>query len=336
MKKLAFCEYCIKENTYKILKLNKTSILKNEEILYRAKQAICECCKNEIFVSDICDYNLKSLYEEYRKKYAIIDTSEIERIIVKYSINKESLSLLLGWERQAVDRYLNGDMLTISRSDILKKILDDSNYYLTLLKAKKERINPVDFNISRQAVNYILNSDVTEDKIDAVIKYFIIRCEDFTPTVLYKLLYYVQGFHYVFANKYMFSEDFEASKDGPICKSVYERYKIFGYEEVNKDILSNNKLKLSDEERNVVESIIKFFGCYSGKILRLMTQSEAPWILTRTNIIHKKDFEDENYVGIIEKKLISEYFRGIKYKYDITNQLDIEKYSIDLFQKISM
>ena len=113
-----------------------------------------------------------------------------------------------------MSRYLDGDMITNSHSDILKKIYENPNYYSIILQTNKERIKPIDYNKSRQAVKAILNKDITEEKIDAVIKYLLIRCEDFTPLALQKLLYYVQAFYYVFTDNYIFKED---------CEAVYER-----------------------------------------------------------------------------------------------------------------
>ncbi|MCE5222102.1 MAG: DUF4065 domain-containing protein [Clostridium sp.] len=336
MRELTFCEYCMNENEYKVHEVSKISRLKDEEISYMAKEVICKNCDNEIFVSDICDYNLKALYEEYRKKHNIIRVIEMQRIIIKYSINEEALSLLLGWKKETMSRYLDGDMITTSHSDILKKIYENINYYSIVLQANKERIEPTDYNKSRQAVKAILGKDIIEEKIDAVIKYLLIRCEDFTPLTLQKLLYYVQAYHFVFTDKFIFKEDCEASMKGPVYTSVYERYKKFGYEEINKDILANEKLTLEDVEGNVVESVIKFYSCYSGKILEQMTRNEAPWMLTRTNIINENKIENVNPNKIIEKNLIAEYFKGIKEKYNMINLLDIQKYSTDLFNKISM
>jgi len=336
MRELAFCEYCMNENEYKVYEVNETSNLKDEEISYTAKEAICNNCGNEIFVSDICDYNLKILYEEYRKKHNIIRVIELQRIIIKYSINKEALSLLLEYEKETIGRYLDGDMISNSHSDILKKIYENPNYYSSVLQTNKERIEPIDYNKSRQALKRILNKDITEEKIDSVIKYILIRCEDFTPRTLQKLLYYVQAFYYMFTDNFIFKEDCEASKEGPVYTSVYERYRKFGYEEINKDILANDKLTLEDVERNVVESVIKFYSCYSGKILEQMTRNEAPWMLTRTNIINQNNIKNENPNKTIEKNSIEEYFKGIKEKYNMINLLDIQKYSTDLFDKISM
>ena len=335
MKHLAFCEYCMNENEYDVHKENKISILKDEEISYVAKEAVCNNCGNEIFVSDICDYNLKNLYDEYRKKHNIIKVIELKNITIKYCINAEALSLLLGWRKETISRYLDGDMIANSHYDILKKIYENPAYYSIILQTNKERIEPIDYNRSRQAVKNALSKSITEEKIDAVIKYLLIRCEDFTPLTLQKLLYYVQAYYYVFTDKFIFKEDCEASMKGPLYTNVYERYQQFGYEEINKEILANDKLNLEDVERNVVESVIKFYSCYSGKILEQMTRNESPWMLTRTNIINDNN-KNEKTNRIIEKNLIAEYFKGIKEKYNMINLLDIQKYSRDLFDNISM
>lgn len=336
MRQLVFCEYCTNENLYKVRKVNKTSILDNESINYIGKEAICSICENEIFVSEIYDYNLNTLYDMFRKKYELISIENIKHILVNYSICEKELSLLLGWKSETINKYLDGDMISKPNSDMLKKIYENPNYYSIILQTNKERINPISYNESRQAVKEILNNGITEEKIDAVIKYLLIRCEDLTIFAIQNLLYYTQAFYYVFTNKFIFNEDFEAHIDGPAFNSVLKRYEKFGCEEVNNEILANKNLKLEDAERNVVESVIKFYGCYSGKILKLMTHNEAPWVLTRASVNYNSDFVNDENNKIIDKNLISEYFEGIKEKYNMTNLLDIEKYSKDLFDKISM
>lgn len=335
MKHLGFCEYCIREIKYETNEVNKMSIIKDEEINYKAKKAVCSECNNEIFVSEICDYNLNSLYEEYRNLHNIIKIEDIKRIMIKFCINEEALSLLLGWGRETISRYLEGDMISSSNSDILKKINNNPNYYSILLHTNKGRINPVDYNKSTRAVKAFLNKDITEKKIDAVVKLILTRCEDITPSTIQKLLYYVQGFYYMFTDNFIFKEDFEASVKGPIYASVKERYEQFGYEIINGDILSNENLKLEDMERNVVEIIIKFYGCYSGKILEQMTKNESPWVLTRTRTTKENNVEVNIQNKIIEKDLIGIYFKGLKEKYNMTNLLDVKKYSTNLFNNLS-
>ncbi len=336
MKKSAFCEYCFSERGYQVYKVRRTSILKEEKVNYKAKEAVCNVCGNEIFVSEICDYNLMNLYKEYKRNYNIISVDEIQKVKIKYSINSEALSLVLGWNSKTIERYLDGDMIRVSNSDLLRKAYENTSYFSIILQNNKTRISPVDYNKSRQAVRHILSQNQTEEKIDAVIKYLLIRYEDFTALSIQKLLYYIQAFHYAFTDKFIFEENCEALKDGPFYPSLHERYEQFGYEKVNKDILANDKLRLEDFERNIVESIIKFYGCYSGKILKEMTKSEAPWILTRTNCINEKSIKGGKVNNVIEKSLIQEYFTNIREKYNINSLLDIQNYSRDLFDKISI
>jgi len=336
MKNLAYCEHCMSNKKYKLERNQKISVLNNVEISFEAKEAICVVCSNEIFISDICDYNLKVLYEKYKKRHNIISIMEIKNILTKYSISEEELSLLLGWKSDTLKRYLNGDMPLNDHSNVLKKIYESIDYYSIVLQTNRERLDAISYSKSRKTVRNLLNAEVIEVKMEAVIKYILIRGEDFTELTLQKLLYYVQSFYYMFTNTFIFQEECKAAIDGPIYASICERYKIFGYKEVHRGILNNDKLTLDDLERNIVESVIKFYGCYSGKILKQMTQNEAPWILSRTKNIYQADLEDEDFGIIIDKSLISEYFKGVKEKYNIINLLDIQKYSTDLFNKISM
>ena len=277
------------------------------------------------------DYNLKNLYDEYRKTHNIVTVEEIESIINEYCIGKRPLSLLLGWGEQTVSRYLDGDIPTKQYSDILKKVYEDSHYYLEILESGKEKIKALIYNKSKEAIINIAGEYTEDDKIDSVIKYLLIRCEDVTPLALQKLLYYVQSFYYVFTGRFIFKEDCEAWVHGPVYRKVYDRYKKFGYEPIDSEILGVSTIKLNDVEISVIESIIKFYSCYSGKVLEQMTHNEKPWILTRVGISNM-----DSCSKIIEKGLISQYFTEIKERYNMINLLDIQKYSRDLFDKISM
>ena len=76
------------------------------------KTAYCDLCENEIFISDIRDYNLKMLDKAYREEEGLISQEEIDLILTKYDVGKRPLSLLLGWGEGTVTRYLDGDIPT--------------------------------------------------------------------------------------------------------------------------------------------------------------------------------------------------------------------------------
>ncbi len=70
------------------------------------KIAYCEECKAEIYIPEIDDFNLKALYDTYRKENNIISLEKIIEIPKLYDIGKRPLSLLLGWGEQTFTRYL--------------------------------------------------------------------------------------------------------------------------------------------------------------------------------------------------------------------------------------
>ena len=112
--------------------------LKGEIYRYAGKRAFCKECNSEVFVSNINDYNLKNLYNEFRKQNNIISLEHILEIPKKYNIGKRSLSLLLGWGGQTFIRYCDGDMPTKQYQMILERIFNEPSYYLELLESNKD------------------------------------------------------------------------------------------------------------------------------------------------------------------------------------------------------
>lgn len=337
MKQYAFCEYCMKMQPYIVNDIHITTTLNDEEISYDGKKAICCQCRNEIFVNDICRENLETLYSEYRKKNDLIENDKISIILKKYDISEESLSIILGLSNDAVSRYLKGDMVSVHDSNVLKKIYKNIQYYSLMLETNKDKIKAYEYCRSRKAVKFMMTTGKVESKVDGVIKYILTRSDDVTLLMIQKLIYYVQAFYYVFTEHFLFDEDFKAGDRGPLLESVYERYKVYGFEYINNEILNNEEVNLLDIEKNIVEGVLKFYGCYSGKILEKMVENEAPWILARKKMLNcKSETHLEEQTDIISKDALSVYFTGVKDKYEMISVLDMEKYSKDIFEKISL
>jgi len=146
---------------------------------------------------------------------------------------------------------------------------------------------------------------------------------------LQKLLYFAQGFYKAFNNEYLFANDCEAWVHGPVYRNVYDKYKNRGYNPIEDNISDYDDYELSETEKEILDSIIVNFGCFSGKILEKMTHVETPWRITRRGLR-----DDEGSNRIINKELISKYFSEIKSKHNMLNFSDIKDYSADLFIKL--
>ena len=330
---LGFCERCHDKVEYSIREEKMTKNIKGKEIEYIGKVAICSECGSEMFVADIRDYNLGMLDMVFREKEGLISVSEMELILDKYNIGKRPLSLLLGWGEGTLTRYLDGDIPTKQYSDTLKTILNDLNYMKELLEENKNNITDVAYRRCSEALAEIEKEDSitvrSEDKIDHVVKYLLVSCSDITPLALQKLLYYAEGFFKAFTGEYLFYSNCEAWAHGPVYRSVYYKYKNYGYNPIEESEYDYTEIELTKIEKEILDSIIRNFGCYSGKVLEKMTHAEIPWSYTRIGL-----GDNENSNRIIKKELIVKYFNDIKLKHNMLNISDIKDYSTDLFSKL--
>jgi len=128
--RITFCEECRRDVAYSEIEVAMQNELKGETFEYTGKQAVCAECGSEVYVAEVEDYNLKALYDAYRKKNSIIALEKILVLPEKYGIGKRPLSLLLGWGEMTFSRYCDGDMPSKQYSDILQHIYDDPAYYL--------------------------------------------------------------------------------------------------------------------------------------------------------------------------------------------------------------
>ncbi|MFW6028887.1 MAG: type II TA system antitoxin MqsA family protein [Halanaerobiales bacterium] len=328
---LGFCEQCHDMVKCYVKEKKKSKEIKGKEITYIGKEAYCNKCDENVFITEIRDHNLKKLDKAYRVSEDIILVSDIKKILDKYSVGKRPLSLLLGWGETTLTRYLNGDIPSKNYSNTLKKVLEAPDYMKELLEQNKEKVTEHAYNECKQAIDEISTTKVlqTENKIDSVVKYILKKSVDITPLALQKLLYYAQSFHKVFFGEFLLNEDCEAWEHGPVYREIYYKYKNYGYNPIDECHIKYNNIQLTKHEKEILDSVINNFGCYSGKVLEKMTHEEKPWRLTRKGLN-----DNEISTRIIKKELLEDYFNNIRSKYNMLNISDIKDYSQEHFDKL--
>ncbi|MDR1179204.1 MAG: SocA family protein [Spirochaetales bacterium] len=80
---------------------------------------------------------------------------------------------------------------------------------------------------------------------------------------LQKLIYFCQGFHLAFFDSPLFDEDIQAWSHGPVCPSLYHRFRKF---ESNPVILIDaDNANLADREKHLIDDVYRLYGQYTDR-----------------------------------------------------------------------
>lgn len=325
--RVAMCEYCRESVEYKVFSREVEDEVDGVVINYTEEYAVCNECNNEIYVGEIHDRNLYQFNEAFKISSGIITVNEIEEIFSKYNIGKKPLSILLGWGENTVSRYISGDFPNKKYSDVLKRILEDPNYMLIILEENKSNITDVAYNKCKNNIlQYTVNNKLSINELAS----YIISKHDITPKTLQKILYFIQGFSMAFNKKLLFNDIPQAWVHGPVYPEVYNNYSNFKYNII--DSMSNIKddinLNIYDNEKKLVDCVLRFFTKYSGDVLEEITHIESPWLNARAGLA-----KNEPSKNPITLESISEYFIQVKNKYNMINYYDIKQYLDDMLTK---
>ena len=106
---------------------------------------------------------------------------------------------------------------------------------------------------------------------------YILKCAGtMSAWRLQKLCYYAQAWSLAWTERELFSEDFEAWSNGPVCPELFREHKglfMVRYE----DIMKGNPEALTDDERDTIDIVLRDYGGMSPYELRELSHSEAPY-----------------------------------------------------------
>nr|WP_075574379.1 type II toxin-antitoxin system antitoxin SocA domain-containing protein [Ezakiella massiliensis] len=326
-----FCDGCRDFVDYKIINEDMNQNLKGKDYFFSGKRAFCQSCGNELYPDEVSEYNLKTLYDVYRKENSIISHEDIKNLPEMYDIGKRPLSTLLDLGEQTLTRYIDGDLPTKQYSDYLQRVHDEPVYYNEILEKNKDKISDVTYRKSKAAVEEILNSkSIEKTKIKLACDYLINAIGDITPLALQKCLYYFQGFFMAFNGRPVFNEDCEAWVHGPVYRETYNEYKDYSFNPI--EARGNfDQSGFTQQEFDILDSVINYASCYSGKVLEEITHMEEPWRKARKDL---PAFAPSN--EIIVKEDICDYFTKVKDRYGMINPSDMGDYFKDMFIKQSI
>lgn len=104
--------------------------------------------------------------------------------------------------------------------------------------------------------------------------------DSMSPKKLQKLCYYAQGWYAGLTGRRLFTNELEAWIHGPVSPKLYEKYKMYGYENIPQKDVNTEDIEL----RGIAEQIYRIYGKLDGDELEQLTHKESPWLNARKGI----------------------------------------------------
>lgn len=117
-----------------------------------------------------------------------------------------------------------------------------------------------------------------------VAKYILEKLNKPCSTMkLQKLVYYCQAWFLVWEDRPLFDEKIEAWSNGPVIRRLFNFHR--GSYSINKYRLTlGSSSKLSELQKEDINSVLNFYGGKSSQWLIDQTHSEQPWIQARVGL----------------------------------------------------
>lgn len=120
---------------------------------------------------------------------------------------------------------------------------------------------------------------------------------------LQKLCYYAQAWHYTWTENRLIKEDFQAWRNGPVCPELFQMHKgEFLIDHLSK----GDPDKLSEDEKESVDVVLKDYGDMEPYELRTLTHFESPWKKARGDLP-----ENETSNEVISLKSMGDYYGSL-------------------------
>jgi uncharacterized phage-associated protein len=131
-----------------------------------------------------------------------------------------------------------------------------------------------------------------------------LNMEEMTNKKLQKLCYYSQAWHLAFYKKSLVKNKFEAWVHGPVCPELYDKYKVYGWDNIPRVFAVPENI--DGDIYEFLEQIFETYGKFSGDQLETLTHSELPWKQAREEL---EEWEPSH--NIISEEIMLSYYRKV-------------------------
>ena len=135
------CACCMEEHEVKTVLVREQSTFKNVKVDYDASYLYCDIAEELYMDEQQMQENDVRLKDAYRKEEWLLTSGEISSIRAKYGISQSDFCVILGWGGKTITRYEGHQVQDKAHNTILKKIDNDSEWFLSLLIEAKDNFS---------------------------------------------------------------------------------------------------------------------------------------------------------------------------------------------------
>jgi uncharacterized phage-associated protein len=122
-----------------------------------------------------------------------------------------------------------------------------------------------------------------------------------TNKKMQKLVYYAQAWSLVVNNKKLFADKIEAWVHGPAVRSLYVKYREFGFNPIIKDVNQQSVEMFLAKDKKLMNEVWDLYGSLDAGYLEMLTHSEAPWQEAREGLQNSESSNSEISPKIMKK-----------------------------------
>lgn len=137
-----------------------------------------------------------------------------------------------------------------------------------------------------------------------IAAYILSQTGPMTAMKLQKLVYYSQAWSLVWDEAPLFEERIEAWANGPVVPALYEQHR--GQFQISPPWEGGDPTNLTEEQRETVDAILKYYGDKSSRALSEITHCEDPWRLAREGLS-----AGERGTEVITHAAMAEYYESL-------------------------
>ena len=139
------CTCCMTEHDVFTVEIPETMTFKGTRVSFPLVCYYCDKADEYYESGDMIDRNDTAMKDAYRKKMGLLTSEEIRNVRQQYSVNQTDLSTILGWGAKTITRYESHQVQDAAHDSILRKIGDDPEWFLKLLKQARNKISAVNY-----------------------------------------------------------------------------------------------------------------------------------------------------------------------------------------------